>query len=240
MAEVMLLYYHCRRSMRVIFIKNTSHSYLYHVLFGVMLLWTSISWAKQDLDAASDLRQDALHQQRLLLEKHGVSQQVKWQKKCENMVASLALVKFKKCLVLAADHANAYSLAHGVVMLTEGLLHNINNDHQLAHVLAHEHAHLVLKHHQQAQQKVQNPPTFFTKSRLKKFYRQIETEADQAANETLIEHHLDPLQIHHYYLRIEQQTKERSADHEKLKNRIQRKNLPPEFKDQWWAAAKQH
>ncbi len=220
--------------MRAIFIKNTSVSYFNYVLSGILLLLATLSLAKESNDPTSALVQDAEKQQRLLLEKYGISQHPQWTAKCQSMIELLQLVEFKSCQVLAADYANAYSLANGVVLLTEGLLGNINNNDQLAHVLAHEHAHLSLKHHQQAQQMVNNPPVFFTKSRMKKFYRQMEQDADLAANELLIKHQLDPLQIHHYLLRIEKTTTERSADHEKLKNRIQRKNLSPEHIDPWW------
>lgn len=234
MAVLMLLYYHCRISMRAIIIKNTRVSYIKYVLSCILLLGAGFSLAKESDELQAALVQDAKKQQQLLVEKHGLSQQAKWLSECQVMINKLGLEKFQSCVVLAADFANAYSLAHGVVILTEGLLANINNDDQLAHVLAHEHAHLALKHHQQAQQMVLNPPVFFTKSRLKKFYRQIEQDADQAANELLVKQQMDHLQIHHYLLRIEPTLAERSADHEKLTNRIQRKNLPPEKFDPWW------
>ncbi len=240
MAEVMLLYYHCRRSMRAIFIKNTGVSYHKYVLGVILLLLAGFSLAKEASDPVSALEQDAEKQQRLLIEKYGISQHPGWAIKCQSMIKQLNLMKFELCQVLAANHANAYSLANGVVLLTEGLLSNINNKHQLAHVLAHEHAHLALEHHQQAQTMVNNPPVFFTKSRLKKFYREMEHAADLAANELLIKHQMDHLQIHHYLQRIEQTTTERSAGHEKLKNRIQRVNLPPEQTEVWWTEAKRH
>jgi hypothetical protein len=189
-------------------------------------------------DALSQrLRADADQQQQQLIERHGLHPNPLWQSKCQTLIRQLSLNRFTACLVLTADHANAYALANGTVMLTQGLLSHIKNDHQLAHVLAHEHAHLRLNHHQLAAQKMLDPPTFFTKSRLKKFYRQLEQDADQDANEWLLQRQMDPAQIHHYYLRIEPLVRDKKADHDKLADRIQRRGLPPEIIDPWWQAA---
>ena len=184
------------------------------------------------------LIENAKIQQQKLINSYGLSQQPKWQKKCHKLIAELELLEFNQCLVINATFAKAYSLAHGSVVLTEGLLKNIKNDDQLAHVLAHEHAHLTLKHHQQAQQLVENPPKFFTKSRIKKFYRNIEQQADQSADGLLSQQQRDPLQVHHYLIRIEKNTQERSNDHHKLKDRIQRDGLTDEKIESFWSEAK--
>ncbi|WP_223786740.1 M48 family metalloprotease [Marinicella meishanensis] len=199
-----------------------------------MLLFFAGIGQAADSDLNQRLLQDAEQQQAQMVTRHGLHPDARWANKCQLLIEHLALERFQSCLVLDADHANAYALAHGVVMLTQGLLSQINNDHQLAHVLAHEHAHLLLDHHLQAAKKIQNPPTFFTKSRLKKFYRQLEHDADQAANEWLLAQQMDPQQIHHYYLRIEPQVRDKKADHDKLSDRIQRHGLPHEIIDPWW------
>lgn len=224
--------------MRAINIKNIQHLPIYYVLLWLLLLSCAQLKANEKNNLYQSLLNNAQKQQRILIEKYGVLDSDMWQLRCQKLMVELELHGFKQCLVLNADYANAYALAHGVVLLTHGLLSQMNNSDQLAHVLAHEHAHLELKHHQQAQDLINNPPTFFTKSRIKKFYRKIEHEADIAANQLLLEHNRDPLQIHHYWLRIEQANKkndrkERSGDHNKLKNRIQRHNLPPELIDSW-------
>ncbi|MEZ5472671.1 MAG: M48 family metalloprotease [Marinicella sp.] len=213
-------------------IKN-HNLYLLHVLFGVLLLvqWPSVE-AQDD-----SLIKDAQKQQQKLIDKYGLLEQAQWLRSCENMIQQLSLKYFQQCQILNVDYPNAYSLAHGVVMLTKGLLENIRNDDQLAHVLAHEHAHLALKHHQQAQAMVKNPPKLFTKSRIKKFYRGIEQAADDAADALLVRHHRDPKQIHHYLIRIAAQIKESSADHEKLKDRIQSKQLPAEKVEPHWTTS---
>ncbi|VAW46819.1 hypothetical protein MNBD_GAMMA02-299 [hydrothermal vent metagenome] len=221
--------------MRKVNIKNIHHSQFYYALSVLLLLSCSSLAAKQTDKINSALLENAQLQQQKLIDAHGLSQHSDWQKRCLEMITTLELKRFEHCLILKASFANAYSLAHGSVILTEGLLQNINNDDQLAHILAHEHAHLNLSHHQQAQKMVKNPPKLFTKARIKKFYRKIEREADQAADDTLMKQQRDRLQIHHYLLRIEQNTEEYSNDHQKLKHRIQRNNLPVEVIETFWA-----
>lgn len=220
--------------MRVINIKNNRHLQIYLTLAILLLLGCSSLHAKQTYENNSILIAYAQKQQKKMIDDHGLSQQPKWLNKCNEMIETLQLDQFVECLVIKATFANAYSLAHGTVVLTDGLLKNINNDHQFAHILAHEHAHLTLKHHQQAQQLVKNPPKFFTKSRIKKFYRQIEQQADQSADQLLTQQQFDPLQIHHYLMRIEQNSQEHSNDHQKLKERIKRNGLPVEKREKFW------
>ncbi len=193
-----------------------------------------MSWVSEAANDAK-LLASAQSQEQNLIATYGLSQRFDWRNKCLELINALALAQFNQCKVIKAHFANAYSMAHGSVLLTEGLLQNIYNDDQLAHILAHEHAHLTLNHHQQAAQLVQNPPKLFTKSRINKFYRYIEQQADLTADEWLSAHDRDPLQIHHYLLRIEQSTDEHSNDHRKLKHRIHRKGLPIEVKEVFWS-----
>ena len=220
--------------MRAINIKNIHHLLNYYVLLGILLLSAGICDGAEPKNLQQKLIDDAKNQQNTLIEKYGISSNSTWQNRCDELIDELQLNRFTTCFIIKAEFANAYSLAHGVVILTQGLLINMKNSDQLAHVLSHEHAHLTLKHHHQAQQLIINPPTFFTKSRIKKFYRKIEKEADQAADTTLLNHQRDPLQIHHYLMRIEKTSTEHSSDHQKLKNRIKRTDLPPELIDSFW------
>lgn len=227
MAESKHLYYHCCALLRVLNIKNIYLIFIYYVLFGILLLTPGSSLSQSDMEKTA-LLESAKKQEAQLVKTYGFYENQLWQRKCDELLIDLALKQFKRCLIIGADFANAYSLAHGHVILTKGLLVNIRNDDQLAHILTHEHAHMELNHHQQAQAMVNNPPKFFTKSRIKKFYRQLEKEADEYADECLSKHHRDPLQIQHYLLRINTQGDERSSDHTQLKRRIKPKNLPAE------------
>lgn len=173
-------------------------------------------------------------QQQQLIDRYGLLDSVKFQNKCDALIEQMMLHAFKQCSLINAEFANAFSLVHGNVVLTKGLLKNIRNDDQLAHILAHEHAHLEMKHHQQAQQLLNNPPKFFTKSRVKKFYRNIEKEADFYADDILLKLKRDHLQIHHYLKRIQKTYEETSEDHIKLSKRIKQTSLSPEKLEKFW------
>ncbi len=214
-------------------IKNIQLIYIYYVLFGLLLLDPLTVLAQKQLDT-EQLFHSAQTQEVQLIEKYSLLEQPVWQQKCTELIAELNLTQFEQCLLINAKFANAYSLAHGHVILTKGLLQNIRNDDQLAHVLAHEHAHLKLKHHQQVQQLLNKPPVFFTKSRIKKFYRQIEKQADIEADELLLQVNRDPLQVQHYLLRIKSHGDEQSSDHQKLKHRIKKTDLPVELVEDFW------
>lgn len=215
-------------------INNLPHIHLNFALSVLLLFISSCLSANKLDDLNSRLIENAQLQQQKLVDSYGLHQNKQWLNRCDQLIEDLALIEFNQCLVIKANFTNAYSLAHGTVILTEGLLNNINNDDQLAHVLAHEHAHLSLKHHQQTQALITKPPKLFTKSRIKKFYREIEQQADQAADNLLTELGRDHLQIHHYLMRIEKNHKEHSNDHQKLKDRIQRDHLPKEVIEPFW------
>lgn len=183
---------------------------------------------------SNELLAQAEQQQTKLVAEFGLSKNQWWLDQCDQLIAEMALSKFNQCLIVNADFSNAYSFAHGVLVLTQNLMQNINNSDQLAHIMAHEHAHLVLNHHQKAMIMVKNPPTFFTKSRLKKFYRKLELEADQAATELLLELNRDAKQIHYYLMRVKPLMDESTNDHEKLNDRIQHNDLPAEKIDSEW------
>lgn len=170
----------------------------------------------------------ANQQQQQLIQRYGLSDNQAATQACNDLIAQLALRQFKSCQIIQASFANAFSAANGRLILTEGLLQELRNPDQLAHILAHEYAHLLLQHHQQAHELVNNPPVFFTKSRIKKFYRKIELEADDWANQHLPKHGFDAAQIHHYLLRLANTSKEHSDDHLPLSKRIKKHGLPPE------------
>lgn len=214
-------------------IKKIKHRYIKYVFYGILLL-CSFAVVCENQVANPELLASAQKQESALIERYGLLAHPAWQQKCDALIQELELTRFKQCKLLQAPFANAYSLAHGHVIITAGLLKNIRNDDQLAHVLAHEHAHLALNHHQQAQELVNNPPIFFTKSRIKKFYRSMEQQADASADQLLEQLGRDPLQIQHYLKRVKQSGQEQSNDHQKLKDRIKSGQLPKEQIDNFW------
>mgnify|MGYP003715523299 CR=1 FL=1 len=77
-------------------------------------------------------------------------------------------------------------------------------------------------------------PTAFRKTKIKKFYRKLEQQADDAAHDTLVENQLDPSQVNHLWQRLAQTTSERSHTHTRLIQRQQSGELHPEMIDPWW------
>ncbi len=209
-----------------------NHCYIYHVLLA-LLLQSAQAPAKSVTD---QLIAQANQQQQQLINTYGPSNNQAATHACDALINKLALSQFKSCLIIQAPFANAYSAANGQLILTEGLLKELRNPDQLAHILAHEYAHLLLQHHQQAHELVNNPPTFFTKSRIKKFYRKMELAADEWANQHLPKHGFDATQIHHYLMRLASTNKERTDDHIPLSQRIKKTGLMPEKTATAWLA----
>ena len=220
--------------MRAINIKKIHRLICYHVYLGLLLQLASPEVISVEPKSGASLPQQARQQVQQLITEHGVLADSGWYRRCQTWVERLALTQFKRCLIINAPFANAYASAAGDLVLTRGLLKHINNDHQLAHILAHEHAHLLLDHHQQTQVMLADPPVFFTKTKIKKFYRQLEQQADDAAHDTLVENQLDPSQINHLWQRLAQITSEHGRTHASLKQRQQSGELQPEMIDSWW------
>ncbi len=134
---------------------------------------------------------------------------------------TLRKLKIKNtCSILNSNLFNAYAFTEGSIMITKGLLQKTHNVHQLAHILAHEQAHLVLKHHHQLSGFMSKPPLFFPKRKRKKLRYQQELEADQWANQRLKTYQFMPQQIHHLWKRLLQQGQPPQTDHPSLKQRI--------------------
>jgi|GEM_PF-2301594 len=220
--------------MRAINIKKFHRLICYHVYLGLLLQLMSPEVIGEELKSGASLPQQAQQQVQQLVDKHGELSGSGWHRRCQSWVTRLALTRFQRCVIIDAPFANAYASAAGDLVLTRGLLEHINNDHQLAHILAHEHAHLLLNHHQQTQAMLADPPVFFTKTKIKKFYRKLEQQADDAAHKTLVEIQLDPSQINHLWQRLAQTTSEHSHTHTRLKQRQQSGELHPEMIDPWW------
>ena len=198
-----------------------------------LLLLAPTAMAERDLTVLS-LSTQAQQQQQALIERHGRNCSTTWHQRCADMLLDLDLNQIKHCIIINSERANAYALANGNLILTQGLIQATRNPDQLAHVLAHEHAHLVLNHHQQTAELLQNPPTFFTKTKIKKHHRRIELAADAHADAHLLKHQMDPKQINHYLLRLDPDTQKRSVSHPRLSQRLDATNLPSEEIDPEW------
>ncbi len=170
-------------------------------------------------DAQADTASDAKSQRHNLIQKHGLYESPQWQQRCQQVTEQLKLTAH--CQLLNHSAPNAYAFADGVIMINQGLLKMIKNPDQMAHILAHEQAHLTLQHHQELAQFIRKPPLLFPKKKLKKLRHQQELAADDWANDHLVRHQFDPRQIHHLWQQLLTQEKtNRSSDHPALAERI--------------------
>ncbi|WP_395373026.1 M48 family metalloprotease [Marinicella sp. W31] len=145
-------------------------------------------WAKKDdPDPQKLILELADSVEKQLLNQYPLMHSVEFESLCFGLAAELKAAKLRTCRLIHAPFDNAYALANGNVYVTTSLLKKIRNLHQLGHILAHEWAHLELRHHLKLALKYQNPGVFFPKSKIKKMRKKHEREADTWANEKLHE-----------------------------------------------------
>lgn len=145
--------------------------------------------------------------------------------RCQQLLEQLQITIFTDCGLFNSPSVNAYSFADGHLYLTVGLIKRLKNNHQLAHVIAHEAAHLQLKHHFQEYQQLSQPSFFFPKRKLKKFYQNIELEADRWANQRLQKHGFDLSQIHFFWQALQRQKITSSKHNAYLQLRLDKAQL---------------
>ena len=128
---------------------------------------------------------------------------------CHQLIEDLHLEQLKNCKLIKSKYSNAYVLANGDVYFTLSMMKLIHNKHQWAVILAHENAHLELKHYQQLADKIQNPDFFFPKKKYKKLREKVELEADDWAKTIVEKHGFNSDQVSYYLQRIESGKKDK-------------------------------
>ena len=173
------------------------------------------------------------HQQRLeewtalneikMLERYQIIQTDWFSRDCLKLASKMKFDKIIKCNVLDSEELNAYVLNNGHVYFSKPLMKLINNKHQWASILAHENAHLELNHYIKRLIKLDKPSLFFTKSRLKKFMKKQEEEADQWASNYLKDKGFDENQIYYFFNRVAKaQESKMSTTHKRPKHRMKK------------------
>ncbi len=122
---------------------------------------------------------------------------------CRQLIEDLHLQQLKNCKLIKSKYNNAYVTINGDVYFTLSMMKLIHNKHQWAVILAHENAHLELKHYQQLADKIQNPDFFFPKKKYKKLREKVELEADHRAKTIVEKHGFNSNQVSYYLQRIE-------------------------------------
>lgn len=152
---------------------------------------------------------------------------------CISLAKELEFSKIKKCYLIDSQKINAYVFNNGNVFFTSGMVKLINNKHQWAAILAHENAHIVLKHYLKTLKKHTKPDTFFPKKRYKKRLKLNEKEADEWAHLKLLDFKLNPNQIYYFLKRAEESTgKQKNQTHLNTANRINKPSEKEQIDDE--------
>ncbi len=84
------------------------------------------------------------------------------------------------CYVLLSTEVNAWTLKNNIVLVSTGLLAQVTNEAEIAFVLAHEFAHVYLKHLDQEQKKSSKKDNYISKYlKYHRYSREQEIEADK-------------------------------------------------------------
>lgn len=168
-------------------------------LFILLLLFCGLIQAQI---AADSLTQATQFNEKNLLKKSPILNSPALEKRCLALALILQFEQINQCKIIRSKSINAYVLANGHVYLTSALMHNINNSHQWAAILAHENAHLALNHYAEMLQTYQKPGFFFPKAKLKKMRQKQEQQADDWSRKRLEQGGFDNQQIYYFMQRV--------------------------------------
>lgn len=92
-----------------------------------------------------------------VIKKHGTSDDEEMREHLQGVVEKLAFgMKARKqnfeLVILKSKQANAFTPGAGIILVNEGLLRLVHNESEVAAVMAHEMAHVLLKHPQRQKQ----------------------------------------------------------------------------------------
>lgn len=146
---------------------------------------------------------DVSHLEQQLLSRYKLSSNEGFRNKCQSFIKQLRFNQAFKCLLLETEDINAFAFDNGNIYITQGMLDQFKNKHQWASVISHEAGHVVLNHFSKRAKKIKKPGFFFTKSRLKKFIKKQEKEADIWAKTQLMNHGFDADQVSFVLARLE-------------------------------------
>jgi hypothetical protein len=184
------------------------------------------SWNTSAQSDEQELKEWTLKNETKLLEKYSIVQSEWFVEECLKLANSMQLTDINTCQLFQSDEINAYVFNNGHVYFSTALLKLINNEHQLASILAHEYAHIELTHYIKTLKKIKKPGIFFPKKRVNKLLKKHEQEADDWSEKNLQLFGYDTDQINYFLRRVSQTTKQsKSNRHIKITKRIKKVTL---------------
>ena len=163
------------------------------------------------------LKQWTAAHEKKLIEKYKTINSSWFQEICLELSDNLQFKNISKCTLLESSLINAYVFNNGHVYFTSSLLKLVKNKDQWASIIAHENAHLELKHYQKTLDKINHPDFFFPKKKFKKLLKNNEKEADEWAKLQLNKNHYKSSQIYYFLKRVSSLKKQESNTKSHLK-----------------------
>ncbi|VAW41696.1 hypothetical protein MNBD_GAMMA01-71 [hydrothermal vent metagenome] len=155
--------------------------------------------AKTDVQLIKNISND---NERKLLEKYSTIESAWFELHCMQLANKMKFKHILQCKMIDSPYINAYVFASGHVYFSLAMMRQINNKHQWASILAHENAHLELKHYLKTLKKIQKPGIFFPKAKINKLLKKHEQQADDWSRQRLLQYGFDPHQIYFFLQRV--------------------------------------
>jgi hypothetical protein len=191
---------------------------MFRILCFVLLNLNSQVWAQNDAQQLQDWTKE---NEKKLQDKYPMIESDWFEQQCLLLAVKLEFKKTSQCKLFKSDNINAYVFDNGHVYFSLAMLKLFTNKHQWASVLAHENAHIELQHYLKMLKKIQNPDVFFPKRKIKKMLKKHEQEADNWAQQKLLEFDMDPSQVSYFLKRVSKLNKAKnSKTHHKINKRI--------------------
>jgi hypothetical protein len=189
----------------------------YIIAFFLIILSISL-YAKTD---EQQLKEWTIENEKKLLEENPIVKSDWFEKECLKLAKIMQLDAINTCQLFQSEHINAYVFDNGHVYFSTAMLQLINNEHQLASILAHEYAHIEFQHYIKTLKKIKKPGIFFPKKRINKLLKKHEKEADKWSESRLKKFGFNPQQINYFLQRVRILTPKKSSNHHlKLSKRI--------------------
>ena len=189
-----------------------------YLIYFFLIAFTFQSFAISD---EKQLANWTVSNENKLIDKHQIIQSKWFEENCLSIAKTMKFNKITQCKLFKSKNINAYVFNNGHVYFSTSMASLIKNKHQWASILAHENAHIELKHYLKTLKKIKKPGVLFPKSRIKKLIKQHEQDADDWAENKLIEFNFDTSQIFYFFQRVKNiQGDLETSTHLKLSKRV--------------------
>jgi predicted Zn-dependent protease len=184
----------------------------------LLMSFTAQLQAQNDEQLLSDWTRE---NEKILTENNNIIPSKWFETECLSLAKKMQFNKLIQCSLFESESINAYVFDNGHVYFSSSLFKQLKNTHQWASILAHENAHIELKHYLKTIKVLRKPGLFFPKTKIKKTLKKHERQADEWARNVLAEYGYDSSQVNYFLLRIKKlHGNKKSLSHLRLSKRI--------------------